>query len=64
MTIANEVLSELTKEQTFFADPRFIELKEFYERMLREGIALKKTYELPPIDTIGRDVASLLLRKA
>ena len=63
MAIANEIESELEKEQPFFADPRFMELKEFYQRMLREGVALKKTYELPPIDTIGRDVASLFVRK-
>jgi hypothetical protein len=57
MDTADRVMNELAKDQSNFArDPRFQELKAFYERMLREGIALRKTYDLPMIDTIGRSI--------
>lgn len=29
-------------------------LREFYERMKREGVATTRKYDLPQLDTIGR----------
>lgn len=29
-------------------------LREFRDRMLREGVLVVKAYDLPPVDTIGR----------
>ena len=35
-------------------DPKFQALAEFYREKQREGVVLKRTYDLPPVDTIGR----------
>lgn len=34
----------------------FIALQEFHAEMQRAGLALKRRYEIPPLDTIGRDL--------
>lgn len=47
-----QVLTEEEEERT--ANPRFQELRAFYEAMKKEGIAINQGYKLPPIDTVGR----------
>ena len=47
-----QVLTEEEKERT--GNPNFQKLRDFYETMKREGIAINQGYKLPPIDTIGR----------
>ncbi len=36
------------------SDARFRELSEFYHEMLKAGLVIKREYEIPPVDTIGR----------
>jgi hypothetical protein len=40
----------------FAEDPTFVALQQFYQRMKEAGLLLQRHYELPPLDTIGRDV--------
>jgi hypothetical protein len=35
-------------------DPDFLRLRDFYLEMARKGLLVKKTYDLPLVDTIGR----------
>jgi len=35
-------------------DPNFQTLRDFYEAMKKDGIAIKQSYTLPPFDTVGR----------
>lgn len=44
------------KEQTFSADPNFVNLKEFYEEMKSSGVATRQEYSLPPLDTVGQQL--------
>lgn len=32
----------------------FVKLRDFYKKMQESGIAKKRSYSLPPLDTIGR----------
>jgi hypothetical protein len=41
-------------EQTRVSDQEFLRLRAFYEEMKRRGIAVKKPYDIAPLDTIGR----------
>lgn len=47
-----QVLTEEEEERT--ENPNFQKLRDFYETMKKEGIAINQGYKLPPIDTIGR----------
>ena len=47
-----QVLAEEEEERT--GNPNFQKLRDFYETMKKEGIAINQGYKLPPIDTIGR----------
>jgi len=47
-----QVLTEEEEERT--GNPNFQKLRDFYESMKKEGIAINQGYKLPPIDTIGR----------
>ena len=47
-----QVLAEEVEERT--GNPNFQKLRDFYETMKKEGIAINQGYKLPPIDTIGR----------
>ena len=47
-----QVLTEEDAERT--GNPDFQKLRDFYETMKKEGIAINQGYKLPPIDTIGR----------
>lgn len=35
-------------------DAQFVRLREFMLEMQRRGLVIKKEYDLPPLDTIGR----------
>jgi len=57
MTLAERVAKTVDDASVQFAkEPRFVELKTFYDQMLRNGIAIKRPYEVGQLDTIGRDV--------
>ncbi len=47
-----DVLKE--REHAMSSEPGFLELRKFYEEMLKLGIAKKQDYTLPQLDTIGR----------
>lgn len=49
-----KILAE--KELEFASDPEFVRLREFYEEMKRQGLALKQEYSLPPLDTAGQRI--------
>lgn len=51
----SEKLQEAVKdyERKHNNDQELIKLSEFYIKMTREGLVLKKEYDLPPLDTIG-----------
>lgn len=52
MTIQERVKKSLAKEAKH---PDFKKLAEFYEQMKQAGVVLKKPYDLPPLDTVGRE---------
>ncbi len=53
MTIAERIKRALSdKDITERSDYKM--LSEFYEEMKREGVVLKRSYDLPQLDTIGR----------
>jgi hypothetical protein len=41
-------------EQESANDRDFIRLRDFYAEMVRKGLLIKKPYDLPLVDTIGR----------
>ncbi|MBV6523134.1 MAG: hypothetical protein MNPFHGCM_03302 [Gemmatimonadaceae bacterium] len=49
--VKKETAELLTKRSE---DASLRELAEFYREKQREGVVLSGTYDLPPIDTIGR----------
>ena len=55
MEIIEKVKQVLTEEEEERRrNPNFQNLRDFYETMKKEGIAINQGYRLPPIDTIGR----------
>ena len=57
MSITDEVRHVAHESLPPFAeDPTFVALQQFYRRMKETGLLLQRRYELPPLDTIGRDV--------
>jgi hypothetical protein len=36
------------------SDVEFARLRQFYLEMMKQGMLVKKEYDIPPIDTIGR----------
>jgi hypothetical protein len=57
-----QVLTEEEEERT--GNPNFQKLRDFYETMKKEGIAINQRYNLPPIDTIGRRLYAETASKA
>ena len=59
MAIVDKV-DKIVKEYSlkFANDPKFVELREFYFKMQKLGIAQKQEYSLPPLDTVGREILS------
>ncbi|MBI3896206.1 MAG: hypothetical protein HY313_09780 [Acidobacteria bacterium] len=57
MTLQDRVLEVLRQEgDERNSDPEFRNLSQFYEDMRRLGIAIKKQYTLPQLDTIGHSL--------
>ncbi len=56
MTLREQVEQTLSEEREITKRPDFQKLNDFYEEMKKEGVALKKEYDLPPMDTIGRSL--------
>ena len=55
MPIADDVTRLLPEVERQRAETvAFERLREFRDRMLREGLLVTKPYDLPPVDTIGR----------
>jgi len=53
--VTAELVETLTKVHAARAtDPEFARLRDFYFEMQRLGLLVKKAYDLPPLDTIGR----------
>jgi hypothetical protein len=56
MEIEKEIKRVLGEDANRQADPAFQNLREFYEKMKKDGIAIKQEYTLPPLDTVGRSL--------
>lgn len=55
MTLVEEVQAATAEELLRrSSDDSLRELREFYEQKQKEGAVIRRTYDLPPIDTIGR----------
>lgn len=38
------------------SDDKFTKLRDFYQKMKDEGVAVQPTYTLPPTDTVGKSL--------
>lgn len=57
MTIAEEIQKEIeAKKEALEKNKEYVRLRDFYDEMERLGVAKKSEYDLPPIDTIGRNL--------
>jgi hypothetical protein len=57
MTLAEEVQKEIEERKEALKDNKeYVRLRDFYIEMQELGIAKKPEYDLPPLDTIGRDL--------
>ena len=54
MTIKERVEETLKQYREITKSSDFNNLRDFYEEMKKEGVAVTKEYDLPPLDTIGR----------
>lgn len=61
MRIAKRVEKAVAEEKVLTTDAKYLELKEFYAQMQREGVAVKRSYDLPPLDTVGHGIYSSLV---
>ncbi len=61
MAIKERVEKTLTKEAE---RPDFKKLAEFYEQMRQAGIILRKPYNWPLLDTVGREFYKELTSKS
>lgn len=61
MKIKERIKETLDKEAEH---PGFKKLAEFYEQMRRAGVVLKKPYDLPPLDTVGREFYKELISQS
>lgn len=61
MTVQERIEKALAKKSEH---PDFKKLAEFYEHMRQAGLVLKKSYELPPLDTVGREFYKELVSKS
>lgn len=48
----DRAIREFERERA--GDAQFVRLREFMLEMERRGLVIKKEYDLPPLDTIGR----------
>jgi len=55
MTIREKIEKALSENKRVTAeDPQ--KLSEFIEGLRKEGLLIKKQYDLPPLDTVGRQL--------
>ena len=54
MTLREQIEQTLAEESEITKRPAFQKLNKFYTEMKKEGIVVKKEYDLPPLDTVGR----------
>ena len=60
MKISEELQKTIHENGQKYADqPSFQELSKFYAEMQSKGLVIKKNYDLPQLDTIGRSVYNL-----
>jgi hypothetical protein len=53
--LAGEVEKQLQRgAEERSADKQFVQLRDFLAMMKSQGLLVRKEYDLPPIDTIGR----------
>jgi hypothetical protein len=55
------ITSELTKtiedmKSSYESQKDFVELRNFYEEMNQKGLVVKKEYDMPLLDTVGRTI--------
>ena len=63
MTIEERMKEALAEENEREKNPNFQNLRDFYEEMKREGVAIKHPYSLPPVDTVGRSLYEQIVGK-
>lgn len=57
MTLADEVKKEIEEKKEALKDNKeYVRLRDFYIEMQELGVAKKMEYDLPPLDTIGRNL--------
>jgi len=64
MSIAEKVKSVLARNLSDLnKNEEFVKLRNFHEEMRQEGVAQKKPYSLPRLDTIGRRLRQVTTSK-
>ena len=57
MVTIEEIEKILTEAEVVLEnDAEFVRLREFYKEMLERGVISKHQYDLPPVDTVGRNM--------
>ncbi len=61
METISERVEKMTKNQLdkFSKDSKYNELKDYYTEMKSKGFVTPKTYNIPPLDTIGKRLYNL-----
>jgi hypothetical protein len=51
-----EQVKKVTENQLdkFSKDSKYIELKDYFSEMKRKGLITPNTYNIPPLDTVGK----------
>ncbi len=56
MSIVEEVKKEIVEQtKTLSKDRDFVRLQDFYAEMKELGVAKSSSYDLPPLDTLGKN---------
>ncbi len=53
MTLEERIQRALAEDREITKTSDFKNLHDFYEEMKKQGVAIKKEYNLPPLDTVG-----------
>lgn len=57
MTLVEEIQKEIEEKKESLKDNKeYVRLRDFYVEMQKSGGAKKPEYDLPPLDTIGRNL--------
>lgn len=55
MSIVKELRKQLAEtKKSLVTDKDFLRLQDFYSEMKQLGVAKSPTYDLPPLDTLGK----------